>query len=274
MFTSGAVVALMLVAAADQPCTTSAPQVVDDIYKQVLERPADPASAPFSYALGSGGMTVRDIVVRVAQSAEHLQRFFWQPLVNDVYKQTLRRAPTPQEQQAAMGQLANGMKVQGLVAQIAIGAASNEEQAVQILYRQLLGRDPDPEGFRANVALARQNGINAVVRSMMSSPEYHVRSEQAADADEDARMYAAGVRMMYRHLLNRAPDPGGLEAMTELAAVYDLREVAHRIATSPEYSERWGDQVVPGPSGVRFCGATGTGGRQPPPPPRRAIPRP
>ena len=59
MFTSGAVVALALALPMQEPCTASPPQVVDEVYKQVLERPADPGSAGFSYALGSGEVTVR-----------------------------------------------------------------------------------------------------------------------------------------------------------------------------------------------------------------------
>jgi hypothetical protein len=268
MLTSGAaLIALMFAVPAQQPCTTSAPQVVDDIYKQVLERPADPASAGFSRALGSGQLTVREIVERVAQSPEHLARFVWQPLVGDVYRQALNRPPTPEEEQNAMRQLANRMPVRGLIARTAVGAASTEQEAVQLLYQRLLGRDPDPDGFRSNVALAQRQGIDAVLRSMMSSPEYRMRAQQPAVMREDLATYAPGVQVMYRHLLAREPDPEGFAAMTQLAAVYGLPEVAHRIASSREYMQRWGEQVVPGDSAVRFCGAAEAIDR------RQAVPR-
>jgi hypothetical protein len=269
MFTSGSLVALMLALPGQQPCTTSAPQVVDDIYKQVLERPADPGSAGFSYALGKGELTVREIVERVAQSPEHLVRFAWQPLVGDIYRQTLNRQPTPEEEQIAMRQLANRMPIRALMASTAVRAASTEQEAVQVLYRRLLGRDPDPDGFRDNVALAQRQGIDAVVRSMMSSREYRMRAQQPGVMREDMAAYTTGVQMMYRHLLARDPDPEGFAAMTQLAAAYGLAEVAHRIAASREYLERWGEQAVPGGVGTRFCGANEAIDRRRPAPRQR-----
>jgi hypothetical protein len=210
---------------------------------------------------------VREIVERVAQSPEHLARFVWQPLVGDVYRQTLNRPPTPEEEQAAMRQLTNRMPVRALIARTAVRAASTEQEAVQLLYQRLLGRDPDPGGFRVNVELAQRQGIDAVVKSMMSSAEYRMRAQQPAVMREDVATYAPGVQMMYRHLLARDPDPEGFAAMTQLAAVYGLPEVAHRMASSREYLQRWGEQVVPGDSGVRFCGAAEAIDR------RRPVPR-
>jgi hypothetical protein len=240
---------------------------VDDIYQQVLERPADPGSAGFSRALGSGEMTVRDVVVRLAQSPEHLHRFSWQPVIAEIYRQMLNRPPSPEEEQAAARMLASRMSIKGLAARVAVGAANNEADAVRILYQRLLGRDPDPEGMRANVTLAQRNGIEAVVRSMMSSPEYRMRAQDPASMREDAAAYRTGVQMLYRHMLNRDPDPEGFASMSQLAAVYGLAEVAHRIANSREYMQRWGPNKVPGDSGIEFCGVGGSRGRQ-------AIPRP
>src|SRR5687767_5999083 len=194
MFTSGAVVALMAALQVQQPCIANPPQVVDDIYKQVHERPADPGSAGFSRALGSGELTVREIVIRVAQSPEHLNRFFWRPLVNDIYRQSLRRQPSAEEQQAAMRQLASGMPVRGFIARTAVSAAQNETQAVQILYQQLLGREPDPDGLRAHVVLAQQSGLDAVVRSIMNSQEYRLRAQRPAN--EELTAYSTGVQLL------------------------------------------------------------------------------
>jgi hypothetical protein len=253
MVTSGAVVALIAALQVQQPCIASPPQVVDDIYQQVLERPADPGSAGFSQALGSGELTVREIVIRVAQSPEHLNRFFWRPLVNDVYRQSLRRPPSAEEQQAAMRQLAGGMPVRGFIARTAVTTAQNEAQAVEILYQQLLGHEPDPEALRAHVALAQQGGLDAVMRSIMSTQEYRQRAQRPAG--EELAAYSTGVQLLFRHLLNRAPNPDEFQAMAQLAAIYSLAEVAQRIGSSREYLQRWGEHGVPGASGIRFCGA-------------------
>ena len=259
MAMTGTLFALALAASAGlQPCTTSAAQVVDDIYRQVLERRADPNSAGFTQALVSGEMSVRDVVLRVGQSPEHLERFFWRPLVSAVYRDVLNREPSPQEQDLASRALVSGeTTVPVFVAQTATRAANNEPDAVHILYRRLLDRDPDPEGLRAHVQLAERSGLEAVVRSIMGSPEYRARLNRAGAPTEDFAAYRQAVRVLYRHVLGRDPDPEGLTALTEVAEVYGLPEVVHRMVTSREYTQQWGEQVIPG-SDVRYCGAART----------------
>ena len=45
---------------AQQPCTSDAGQVVDQVYRQVLERPADRNSSVFVERLQGGNASVRD----------------------------------------------------------------------------------------------------------------------------------------------------------------------------------------------------------------------
>jgi len=63
------------VALAQQPCTTDARRVVDELYRHMLERSADPGSAGWVDKLQSG-TTVREIVRQIATSPEHMQRFY------------------------------------------------------------------------------------------------------------------------------------------------------------------------------------------------------
>jgi Ca2+-binding EF-hand superfamily protein len=63
------------VAVAQQPCTTDARHVVDELYRHMLERSADPASAGWVEKLQNGA-TVREIVRQIATSPEHMQRFY------------------------------------------------------------------------------------------------------------------------------------------------------------------------------------------------------
>ena len=63
-----------IVASAQQPCTTDARHVVDTIYRQVLERPADSGSE-VSVTRLLGGTSPREIVRQVAKSPEHKRRF-------------------------------------------------------------------------------------------------------------------------------------------------------------------------------------------------------
>jgi hypothetical protein len=51
---------------AGQDCISNPARIVDDVYQQVLERPADPASAGMTQALAAGQTSVRQIVAQVA----------------------------------------------------------------------------------------------------------------------------------------------------------------------------------------------------------------
>ena len=89
------------VALAQQPCTTDARQVVNEIYRHMLERGADAGSNAWVQQLERGG-TVRQIVRAVALSDEHQQRF-WRPeageevpyvrAVGTMYRHILGRQP-------------------------------------------------------------------------------------------------------------------------------------------------------------------------------------
>jgi hypothetical protein len=130
------VLALTLVpafAAAQQPCTTDANQVVSELYRHMLERSADSGSAHWMQQLQSGRMTVRDVVREIAKSPEYTQRFWRQ--------ETGEEAPYI--------------------------------RAVGRLYRHLLGRQPDAAGARVWAERAAQQGAVAVIDQITSSNEYN-----------------------------------------------------------------------------------------------------
>jgi hypothetical protein len=89
------------VASAQQPCTQDARQVVNELYRHMLERSADPGSATFVNRLQNGSATVRDIVREIANSAEHQQRFVttsegrvgYERSVASLYRHILGRQP-------------------------------------------------------------------------------------------------------------------------------------------------------------------------------------
>ena len=90
------------VALAQQPCTTDARRVVDELYRHMLERTADPSSQGWVDRLNSG-TTVRDIVRQIAHSPEHMQRFHKSSegstanrnTVGTLYRHILARQPDP-----------------------------------------------------------------------------------------------------------------------------------------------------------------------------------
>lgn len=96
-----ALTAFPSLAAAQQPCTTDANQVVNELYRHMLERSPDAASANWVRELQSGG-TVRDVVRAIAKSSEHTQRFWRQEAgeetpyvrsVGTIYRHILGRQP-------------------------------------------------------------------------------------------------------------------------------------------------------------------------------------
>ena len=119
-------------AMAQQPCTPDARQVVNELYRHMLERQADPGSAQWVQELESGRMTVRDVVRAIANSPEHMQRF----------------------------------------GQAEAGEGTTYERSVARLYRHILGRQPDAVGQRAHAELMQRNGSDAVIDRIMNSSEY------------------------------------------------------------------------------------------------------
>jgi hypothetical protein len=89
------------VAVAQQPCTPDARQVVNELYRHILERSADAGSNVWVQHLQRGG-TVRDVVRAIVTSQEHQQRFWRQEsgeatpyfrAVGTLYRHILGRQP-------------------------------------------------------------------------------------------------------------------------------------------------------------------------------------
>jgi hypothetical protein len=236
-------------------CESSGARIVDDLYQQVLERPADQASAGHTQALASGQMTVRDVVAQLAKSEEHANRYFWNPVTTTVYRQVLNREPSQQELQQTASELASGRRqLIDVLAQAARRAANSDEEAVRILYRRLLGREADEAGLRGFTEQARRDGIESVARAIVTSPEYRQRAGTSSIEIDDAA-YEEAVRTLYRHLLGRSPDGRAAQTYARTAAASGFDAVVDAIVNSNEYRQLYGDDVVPG-RGIRFCGPT------------------
>ena len=115
-------------ALAQQPCTTDARHVIEQVYRQVLERSADPGASVWVDRL-NGGTPVREIVRGIAKSPEHLQRF---------------------------------------------GSQSRDNMIVDV-YRHLLNRGPDPEGMKSAGVFVTMRGSASLVDQLVDSPEYRQR---------------------------------------------------------------------------------------------------
>jgi hypothetical protein len=120
------------VAAAQQPCTSDARRVVNELYRHMLERPTDPRSSHWIRELQAGRVTTREVVRQIASSTEHTERFHM---------------------------------VEG-------GELAAYERSVADLYRHILGREPDAAGLRDHAQLAQRGGIQPVIDRIVDSAEY------------------------------------------------------------------------------------------------------
>ena len=120
------------VAAAQQPCTTDARRVVDELYRHMLERSADQGSDNWVNQLQNGRMTVRQVVRAIATSPEHTQRFW----------------------------------------RTESGESTPYIRSVNTLYRHVLGRQPDEAGARSWANQAADRGPDFLVDQLINSQEY------------------------------------------------------------------------------------------------------
>ena len=236
-------------------CEPNAAKIVDDIYQQVLERPADRASAGHTQALASGQSTVRDLVAQLAKSEEHASRYFWHPVTTTVYRQVLNREPNQQELQQTSSELASGQRqLIDVIARAARRAANTDEEAVRILYRRLLGREADEAGLRGFTEQARRDGIESVARDIVASAEYRQRGGTPG-LQIDAAAYENAVKVLFRHVLGRDPDAVAVQSFSRTAAASGFDGVVDAIVRGADYERAFGNDVVPG-RGTRYCGPT------------------
>src|SRR5688572_5734941 len=143
-----------------------------------------------------------------------------------------------------------------IMAAPALASAQNctadARQVVSATYRQVLERNPN--GGEAttwvNQLTSGQATVRELVQNIASSPEH--RQRFLPGESEGSRRQA--VTNLYKHILGREPDAGGLQAHVEAAGRSDIDAVISSLISSSEYQQKYGEQVVPG-QGVRYCGA-------------------
>jgi Ca2+-binding EF-hand superfamily protein len=138
---------------------------------------------------------------------------------------------------------------------------TNARQVVNELYRHILERSPDAASQGWVDRLNSGTTVREIVRQIAQSPEHMSRFYNEGEGPTANRN---SVATLYRHILGRQPDPGGLDAMTNLANQRGLPAVVDQIVNSQEYTRNYGDWGIPGSGGMVFCGrgniAQNTGG--------------
>jgi phycobilisome linker polypeptide/EF hand domain-containing protein len=121
---------------------------------------------------------------------------------------------------------------------------SDADSTVDAIFRQVLERPAGGEGnARADQLRNGQTTVREIVRDLARSPEHLQRFMPVNNRTE-------AVTNLYRHVLGRGPDPAGLNSHVQsrdsMAALVDT------FINSPEYQQKYGDDVVPG-GNRRYC---------------------
>jgi hypothetical protein len=257
-----ALAVVMCAAPAAAQCTNNAGEIVDALYRQILERQPDFNSSGHVQQLTSGRLTVRQLAAELAKSPEHRARL-WEPVVAATFRQVRNGAPDPEHVRTVARNIAEGRQT---LDDVAIAFAAEEAQsqsgdaAVIALYRRLLGRDPEPQDVTHFRERMQREGPQAVAQTIVTSPEYRERNGRNAVPAQGASPYEPSINALYRHLLAREADPQGLTQFTRTAAESGFDAVVDQIVASPEYRQRYGEYGVPGTE-VRYCAPVGTSGR-------------
>ena len=148
------------------------------------------------------------------------------------------------------------LMMMGLLALPGLASAQNctadARQVVNAIYRQVLERNPSATEATSyvNQLSSGQTTVRELVQTGASSAEHRQRFLNGTS--EGDRNIA--VTNLYKHILDREPDAGGLRAHAENAARTGIDAVISSLISSPEYQQKYGEMVVPG-QGVRYCGA-------------------
>jgi hypothetical protein len=252
-----------VVPASAQSCTNDAGQIVDSLYRQILEREPDTTSRQFVPQLAGGRTTVRQLAAELAKSPEHRAKL-WEPIVESTFRQVRNAAPEREHVQSVARSIADGRQT---LDDVTVAFATEEVQAqpsdtaVIAMYRRLLGREPTETDVAHFKERLQREGPQAVATTIVGSSEYRQRFGRNAVPSQGTSPYEGSVRTLYRHLLGRDADAQGLAQFSRVAAESGFDAAIDQIMASPEYREKFGEQGVPGGS-ARYCGGpAGTSGR-------------
>ena len=125
-------------------------------------------------------------------------------------------------------------------------------RVVAEVYRHALERGAD-RGAQTWVRQVSNGQLNVkeLVRRVVKSQEYMQRFGGVQPGE--AQPFERAVANLYRHVLGRQPDPGGLRNWSRTAQQRGLSAVVDGLIDSAEYNNRFGEFGVPGSGGLRYC---------------------
>jgi lysophospholipase L1-like esterase len=200
---------------------------VAGLYQTLLQRaPQGVEADAYVAALNAGSQSPTQVALEITLSPEYRTRL----LLTD-YSQFLNRSPSAEELAVWMNtsptnldpsQVATAFLASSEFCQ-AQGATSGTWLAA--VYRQVLGREPDPAGLNAwEQDVAQGLSMSTVAAAFLASPESREHM----------------VTALYEQVLHRGPDPGALGWAIVLMGGVTTSEVSALLASSPEFVADYG----------------------------------
>ena len=130
---------------------------------------------------------------------------------------------------------------------------ADANRVVAEVYRHTLERGAD-QGAQTWVRQLANGQLNVkeLVRRVAMSQEYMQRFGRTEPGE--AQPFERAVAGLYRHILGRQADPGGLRNWARNAQQRGLPAVVNGLIDSTEYNNNFGEFGVPGSNGLRYCG--------------------
>lgn len=243
---------------------------VQQLYRNVLGREGEPSGVAYWVDRLNGGVARADVLVEFSQSAENrartnalVQQGIWErdesvDRLARLYTAALDRAPDPEGLASWKAALDGGATIEQ-VAQaftatpefLALHGGPNGTAAalVDALYRDALGREPDPAG-RTYWAERIESGAQSraqVLLGFAESAENKARTnalDQRSIWDRDGDV--SRIARLYETVFDRSPEPGGLTSCRDaLDGGAPLQQIADAITATPEFLTLYG-----GPNGT------------------------
>ena len=130
-----------------------------------------------------------------------------------------------------------------------VAACASAAKVVQAVYRQLLSRDATAAEIaqQSPYLTSGKHNVLHLVEIILAAPEYGKKFAEGKSA-------TVALKEMYRRILGREPDQGGLDYNAKTYNASGYQKVALAFAQGREYQQRFGDWTVPSvtPS-IRYC---------------------
>jgi uncharacterized repeat protein (TIGR01451 family) len=226
---------------------------VQDLYAQLLGRPADPAGLQGSVAALQGGLTSLQLEALILASPEYMvkQGGTLNGFLQGVYHDVLQRQIDSSGAATWTKELAAGVSP-GLAAYQILTSAEAIQGLVNAHFRHYLRRSAGPEDqslWVGRIQASPSNALDQLDLTLASSVEY--------TGLVPARLLQSEfLTKLYHDLLGRSPDAGGFAHWLGVLDQNTSREfVVLAFVTSPEYRQHWypsyalnvfGDTTLPG----------------------------